>query len=125
MTESMRETVRVGIANGVRFGSLQGLGDRPLRAFSRLPTVFGQVLPLRLRARMGDVPNLGSTQQSLNRGQLTEVDYLNGAVVREAALAGVRAPVNALLTALVHEVEARGVPLAPPDVLERFAALRR
>ncbi|HSP74603.1 MAG TPA: ketopantoate reductase family protein [Cryobacterium sp.] len=125
MTESMRETVRVGMKRGVRFGSLQGLGDRPLRTFSRLPTALGQVLPSRLRARMGDVPNLGSTQQSLNRGQLTEVDYLNGAVVREAGLAGVRVPVNELLTALVHEVEARGVPLSPHDVLERFAALHR
>jgi 2-dehydropantoate 2-reductase len=124
MTESMRETVRVGRKRGVRFGSLQGLGDRPLRALSLLPTALGQALPLRLRARMGDVPNLGSTQQSLNRGQLTEIDFLNGAVVREAALAGVRAPVNELLTALVHEVEARGVPLAPYDVLERFSALR-
>ena len=125
MTESMRETVGVGMKRGVRFGSLQGLGDRPLRAFSRLPPALGQVLPLRLKARMGDVPNLGSTQQSLKRGQLTEVDFLNGAVVREAALAGVRAPVNELLTTLVHEVEARGVSLAPYDVLERFAALRR
>ena len=124
MTESMRETVRVGMKHGVRFGSLQGLGDRPLRAFSRLPPALGQVLPLRLRSRMGNVPNLGSTQQSLKRGQLTEVDYLNGAVVREAALAGVPAPVNELLTALVHEVETRGAPLATPDVLERFAALR-
>ena len=125
MTESMRETVRVGMRRGVRFGSLQGLGDLPLRAFSRLPTALGQVLPLRLRSRMGDVPNLGSTQQSLKRGQLTEIDYLNGAVVREAALAGVRVPVNELLTVLVHEVEARGVPLSTYDVLERFAALRR
>ncbi|TFC90514.1 MULTISPECIES: ketopantoate reductase family protein [Cryobacterium] len=124
MTESMRETVRVGMKRGVRFGSLQGLGDGPLRTFSRLPTGLGQVLPLRLRSRMGDVPNLGSTQQSLKRGQLTEIDYLNGAVVREATLAGVRVPVNELLTALVHEVEARGVPLSTYDVLERFAALR-
>ncbi|TFC50156.1 ketopantoate reductase family protein [Cryobacterium sp. TMT1-21] len=125
MTSSMRETVRVGMRRGVRFGSLQGLGDRQLRAFSRLPLALGQVLPLRMRRRMGDVPNLGSTLQSLKRGQITEIDFLNGAVVREAGLAGVRAPVNALLTALVHEVETRGVPLAPVDVLERFAALAR
>jgi len=124
MTESMRETVRVGMKHGVRFGSLQGLGDGPLRAFSRLPPLLGQVLPLRLRSRMGDVPNLGSTQQSLKRGQFTEVDYLNGAVVREAAHVGLRVPVNELLTALVHEVETRGVPLATHDVLERFAVLR-
>lgn len=108
VTASMRECVRVGIARGVRFGSLQGLGDLRLRVFARLPLGVGQVLPWLMVRRMGHVPNLGSTQQSLRRGQRTEVDHLNGAVVREAVLAGVTAPVNAALVELVHEVEAGG-----------------
>jgi 2-dehydropantoate 2-reductase len=125
MTACMRETVRIGMQRGVRFGTLQGLSDGRLRAFSRLPLAVGQVLPLMMRVRMGAVPNLGSTLQSLRRGQLTEIDYLNGAVVREAGLAGVRAPVNALLTALVHEVESGGAAIAPAAVIERFNALAR
>ena len=114
---SMREAVRVGIARGIRFGSLQGLGDRRLRLFARLPLAIGQVLPWSMRIRMGDVPNLGSTQQSLRRGQPTEIDFLNGAVVREASVAGLDAPVSRALTALVHEVERRGEPLAPERLL--------
>lgn len=125
LTASMRETVRVAVKNGVRFGSLQTMSDRRLRAFSRLPLWVGQVLPLLLRARMGRVPNLGSTLQSLTRGQRTEIDYLNGAVVREAAVAGLSAPVNALLTALVHEVETSGRHLTAAQVLKRFEALGR
>ncbi|KGJ79761.1 2-dehydropantoate 2-reductase [Cryobacterium roopkundense] len=123
LTASMRETVQSAVKRGVRFGSLQKLSNRRLRLFSHLPLWAGQVLPLRMRARMGGVPNLGSTLQSLNRGQRTEIDYLNGAVVREAALAGLPAPINALLTALVHEVEASGTHLTPAQVLARFAAL--
>jgi 2-dehydropantoate 2-reductase len=123
MTASMREAVRVGMARGVRFGSLQALGDRRLRAFARLPLWAGQALPLLMRRRMGNVPNLGSTLQSIRRGQPTEVDYLNGAIVREAGQAGVPAPVNALLTVLVHEVEAAGAPLAPALVVARFREL--
>ncbi|TFB48395.1 ketopantoate reductase family protein [Cryobacterium tagatosivorans] len=123
MTASMREAVRVGLKRGVRFGALQALGHRRLRLFSVLPLRLGQLLPLMMRVRMGDVPNLGSTQQSLRRGQRTEVDFLNGAVVREAGAAGVTAPVNALLAALVHEVEARGASLTPADVVARFDAL--
>ncbi|MFD5865868.1 ketopantoate reductase family protein [Agromyces sp. NPDC127015] len=114
---SMRETVRVGIARGVRFGSLQGLGDRRLRLFARLPLALGQVLPWLMRVRMGSVPNLGSTQQSVRRGQPTEIDFLNGAVVREAAVVGRDAPVSRALTALVHEVEAAGAPLPDERVL--------
>jgi 2-dehydropantoate 2-reductase len=108
VTASMRECVRVGIARGVRFGALQGLGDVRLRVFARLPLGVAQALPWLMVRRMGRVPNLGSTQQSLRRGQRTEVDHLNGAVVQEAALAGTSAPVNAALVGLVHEVEAGG-----------------
>ena len=117
VTASMRETVRVGIARGVRFGSLQGLGNARLRLFARTPLAVGQVLPWLMGVRMGRVPNLGSTQQSVRRGQPTEVDHLNGAVVREAAAAGLTAPVNASLTALVHEVERSGAFLPEERVL--------
>ncbi|WP_350347086.1 2-dehydropantoate 2-reductase [Agromyces sp. G08B096] len=108
VTASMRECARTGIARGARFGALNGLGDRRLRLFARLPLALGQVLPWMMARRMGEVPNLGSTQQSVRRGQETEVDFLNGAVVREAAAAGLEAPVNRALTALVHEVERGG-----------------
>ncbi|TFD74262.1 ketopantoate reductase family protein [Cryobacterium sp. Sr8] len=123
MTASMREAVRVGLKRGVHFGALQGLGHRRLRVFSLLPLWLGQLLPRMMRARMGNVPNLGSTQQSIRRGQRTEIDFLNGAIVREAGIAGVAAPVNALLTALVHEVETRGASLTPADVIARVDAL--
>ncbi|MBG6214668.1 MAG: 2-dehydropantoate 2-reductase [Cryobacterium sp.] len=120
MTRSMRETVRVGLGRGVLFGSLQGLSHRRLRVFALAPIWAGQVLPLSMRSRMGTVLNQGSTLQSLHRGQRTEIDFLNGAVVRAAAAAGVVAPVNALLTELVHEVERSGAFLAPAEVCARF-----
>ena len=114
---SMRETVRVGIARGIRFGSLQGLSNARLRLFARMPVAIGQVLPWMMGVRMGNVPNLGSTQQSVRRGQPTEVDHLNGAVVREAILAELDAPVNEALTVLVHEVERIGEFLPAERVL--------
>ncbi|WP_139417499.1 ketopantoate reductase family protein [Agromyces laixinhei] len=118
VTAEMRECVRVGIARGIRFGRLQGLGNLRLRLFARLPLVIGQVLPWLMRIRMGGNPNLGSTQQSVRRGQPTEIDHLNGVVVREAAAAGRVAPVNRALTALMHEVEDRGAFLPAERVLD-------
>jgi 2-dehydropantoate 2-reductase len=41
----------------------------------------------------------------MRRGQLTEIDYLNGAVVEQAVMLGLSAPINAELVRLVHEVE--------------------
>lgn len=48
-----------------------------------------------------------SLLQDLEAGRPTEVDYINGAVPREAARMGRTAPVNAVLTALVKSIEGR------------------
>jgi 2-dehydropantoate 2-reductase len=108
LTSSMRETVRVGLASGVHFESVSGLSHRLLQAFSIAPLWIGQALPRLMARRMGDVPNLGSTLQSIRRGQLSEIDYLNGAVVGAAHALGIEAPVNARLVELVHQVERSG-----------------
>ncbi|SMG36330.1 ketopantoate reductase family protein [Agreia pratensis] len=108
VTASMREAVRIGFATGVRFASLQGLGQTLLRAFALAPIAIGRVLPRVMASRMGDTPNPGSTLQSIRRGQPTEIDFLNGAVVRAASAAGLTAPINECLTELVHRVEKSG-----------------
>ena len=124
LTASLQEATRVGYARGVRFGSLQGLG-RPHPARRRHEHRAGRRrrVPLLMKRRMGATPNPGSTLQSIRRGQLTEIDYLNGAVVDEARAAGIEAPVNAAITALVHEVERAGAFLTPAEVAERMRPL--
>ena len=121
MVASMRETVRVGRARGIRFASVSGLSHGLLRAFEFAPFGLAQTLPKQMAKRMGDTPNPGSTLQSIKRGQLTEIDFLNGAVVAEAALAGGFAPINAALQSLVHEVETSGHFLTAADVTRRLA----
>ncbi|MBO1306290.1 oxidoreductase [Enterococcus sp. 669A] len=46
-----------------------------------------------------------SMHQDLAKGRKTEVDYLNGAVAKIGAKAGVNTPVNSLLTAIIHAQE--------------------
>ena len=108
MLASMRETARIGLASGVRFQPLQGLTPLLVRVVAFAPRRIAQHVPLRIKDRLGDVPNLGSTQQSVRRRQPTEVDHINGAVVAAAARIGWEAPVNASLVELVHEVERTG-----------------
>jgi 2-dehydropantoate 2-reductase len=120
LTRSMQETVRVARRSHVTFESLQGLSNGRLRLFSRAPVALARVLPRLMAQKMGTVPNPGSTLQSIRRGQLTEIDYLNGAVVRAAQAVGMPAPINSRIVELVHEVERRGSFLAPADVLARF-----
>jgi 2-dehydropantoate 2-reductase len=125
VASSMREAVRIGLASGVRFASLQGLSQPLLRAFSVAPLRIARALPRAMASRMGDTPNPGSTLQSIRRGQPTEIDFLNGAVVRAAGAAGLSAPINARLTELVHAVEKSGDFLGVEEVAAVFRRLSR
>jgi len=120
MTASMRETVRVARRIGVRFGTVQGVSGAVLTLIGALPLALGEQFPRLLARRMGTVPNPGSTLQSIRRGQLTEIDFLNGAVVQAAAEHGLAAPINTAIVELVHEVERTGSFLSPVEVTRRI-----
>jgi 2-dehydropantoate 2-reductase len=116
MTASMRETVRLARKLGVRFGTVQGVSGGILNLIGAAPLWAGAAFPRLLARRMGEVPNPGSTLQSLRRGRLTEIDFLNGAVVAAATSRGFTAPVNSRIVELVHEVERTGRFLTPVEV---------
>ena len=68
---------------------------------------------LELPARPAQDVDLGkrAVEQSLllsdvEAGRRTEIDVINGAVVREAGLRGLEAPLNAAMVALIKGVEA-------------------
>jgi len=119
ITASMRETSRIARAAGARFAPMQGTPGWLAGLIAVLPLWAAQIIPLVINRRLGHVPNPGSTLQSIRRGRLTEIDYLNGATVRIAAERGLTAPVNAALVALVHEVEETGAFIPPAEVARR------
>lgn len=116
---AMRETIRVARADGVRLEGLPALTPGLARALDRLPLpIAGRVLRRGVLARMGAVPNPGSTLQSIRRGRPSEIDHLSGAVVEAGARLRIPTPVNRRIVELVHEVEATGV-FSPPDEAAR------
>jgi 2-dehydropantoate 2-reductase len=50
------------------------------------------------------------------KGRRTEIEFLNGFVVRKGKEAGIEAPANAALTEIVKRVE-RGDAAASPDLI--------
>jgi len=50
--------------------------------------------------------NVSSMLQDVNKKKLTEIDYINGAIVREARSLDIKVPVNEVLTNLVKTIEA-------------------
>ncbi|MFC8501335.1 ketopantoate reductase family protein [Pedococcus sp. NPDC057267] len=115
---SMREVMRTGRALGVRFGSVPGLDHGAVRLLAG-PLPVGQLLLLASRRRLGSTPVTGSTLQSIRWGRSTEIDHLTGAVASRAAAVGRSAPVSAVFTELVHEVERTGRFLSPAELVQR------
>jgi 2-dehydropantoate 2-reductase len=103
-TADSRETVRQLVHECVAVARADGVS---------LPEVDFVDMVLRFAEKAGQV--FSSTAQDLDRGKRTEVDALNGLVVRRGAALGVPTPVNQSLLALVKLREAR---------LERVAAIQ-
>ena len=83
----------------------------------RLPTPLVRVI---IRAQMKVDPEARSSMwEDLTRGRATEVDYLNGEIVRVAGTTSTPAPLNARIVDLVHQAEAagRGSPGLDADAL--------
>ena len=67
-----------------------------------------------------------STLQDLRAGRRTEIDALNGAVVRLAEAHGVEVPVNRSLVAMIRKLEERGeAPDGPPCLLSPVRGIGR
>lgn len=68
-------------------------------------------------ASLSRVPCEGPVLGSIERGELSEVDYQNGEMVKIAKAGGREAPLNSLMVRLVHEVEERGRFIPKDDFL--------
>lgn len=66
----------------------------------------GRALEASARRLYDKKPIIFSLYQDLRQGKATEVDYINGEIVRLAESNGVQAPFNAQVTRMVHALEA-------------------
>lgn len=113
------EALAVMKAAGIKPGRVAGPPPALLPAILRLP----DVLFLRLAKRMLaiDPQARSSMWEDLQRGRKTEIDELQGAILRLVAKTGTRAPLVERITVLVREAEERGQgsPRLAANVIER------
>ena len=117
MTLLLDEALAVLHAAGIETAKFRGV---PLRLMSRILKLPTLIVRLVLRAQLEvDPESRASMYQDLERGRKTEVDLLNGEIVRLAEACGVEAPLNRRIVALVHEAEdaGKGCPHLDADVL--------
>lgn len=117
----MKEGLAVAKAIGVQLEPIPGSPVGLVKLLARLPIGIGASLTRigfnRAQRRLGDHPLYGSTLQSLMRNRPTEIDYLNGEVVRLGQTVGIETPVNARIVGLVHQVEQTGKFKSPGDLI--------
>ena len=117
----IREGLRAVDAADIRLESLPEVSVGLFRILGVLPPALAGLLILsRARRIQSEWPLLGSTWQSLRRGKPTEIDYLNGEIVRLAEQGHTAAPLNAALVELVHEVERTGKFLSVNELRQRL-----
>ena len=100
------EALAVMRAAKVRPARLRGIPAHLFPILLRLPTPLVKIVA---RSQLRIDPEARSSMwEDLSRGRATEVDDLNGEIVRLAASCGAPAPLNGRLVELVHEVERAG-----------------
>lgn len=105
----MREGLRVAWRAGIRLASIPDAPVLLFRLLGFLPVpLAAKLMAARVRRLSSEWPLLGSTLQSLRRGRPTEIEYLNGEVVRLGQQLGIATPLNAMLLELVRQVEQTG-----------------
>lgn len=88
---------------GIRPARIARVGPKLLPGILRLPdALFKRIAATMLKI---DPEARSSMWQDLQAGRLTEVDYLNGAIVRLAESLARDAPANRRMTALIHAAE--------------------
>jgi 2-dehydropantoate 2-reductase len=103
------------------------LGPLPVSAFPKVLRLPKPLLRLVTRAQVKIDPEARSSMwEDLRLRRTTEVEELNGEIVRLAAACGKTAPINARVVSLVHEAEekGRGSPALTADSLRRALGIR-
>ena len=102
----IEEALSVLRAAKIKPARLRGLPPRVMPFVLRLPTPLVRVIT---RAQIKvDPESRSSMWEDLMRGRPTEVDDLNGEIVRLAERVGAAAPVNRRIVELVHDAERAG-----------------
>lgn len=92
--EETRQVLALAVAEAVKVADAAGV---------RLP--YDDAVAKVLAVAVATAQNRSSMLQDLSGGRLTEIDAINGALVREGERVGVATPVNRVLTLLIKTLE--------------------
>ncbi len=108
---------------GIDLISLPGFPVENLTKFTSMPSEHAAEIFSALMRNLSKDPLYGSILQSIMRGKLSEIDYINGEFVRLAEENNMQAPLNKILVEMVHQVEASRRFFSKADLIQRTQEL--
>lgn len=117
---AMSELIAVAHASGIILPKMAAIPMHWIPKVLNTPNVLFSILG----AKMMDIDPTVRTSMwwDLSAKRITEVDFLNGAVVNRGHELGIACPVNEKIVALIHDVEKRAdrAPFSPDVFLQRL-----
>lgn len=114
-----KEGFRIIDAIGIKLVSLPGFPAENITKLTSLPIELAAQAFSQRMSSLSKEPLYGSILQSIMRGKLSEIDYINGEFVRLAQENNLDAPLNKVLVEMVHEVEKNGRFFSKEDLIQK------
>lgn len=118
-----REGLRIIDRAGIKLVSLPGFPVENITKLTSMPAADGTRVFSGIMQGLSKEPLYGSILQSIMRGRLSEIDYINGEFVRLAEEHNMQAPLNKVLVDLVHSVEKNNRFYAKDDLIKNTEEL--
>lgn len=103
--ELNREAYEVISKSGIELVSLPDYPKERLESLVTMPVDAAAKLFSKIMSGLSKEPLFGSILQSIKRGKKSEIDYINGEIVKLAVSNNIDASLNATVVELVHHVE--------------------
>jgi len=100
-----KEGLDIVSRSGIKLVSLPDFPLERLAKLTAMPINEAAKIYSGIMANLSKEPLYGSILQSIKRGRVSEIDYINGEFIRLAKDKNVEAPLNKKLVKMVHEVE--------------------
>ena len=100
-----KEALEIVERAGIKLVSLPGFPVENITKLTSLPSMAAAGVFSGIMKNLSQEPLYGSILQSIMRGKVSEINYLNGEFVRLAQEHNIPAPLNKILVEMVHQVE--------------------
>lgn len=117
-----REAYSVVLDSGVELVSLPNYPKERLEGLVNMEINQASGIFSKVMTGLSKEPLYGSILQSIQRGSLSEIDYINGEIVKLAKQNDLTAPLNEKIVELVHRVEKTKKFLTKGDLVKELTA---